>query len=294
MIFKMSDLIPNLFIIGAMKSGTTSLHNYLQEHPEIFMSKFKEPQYFSRIEYSSETHAAYLSLFNGSENMRFRGESSTNYTKSPLFSGVAKRIHEFNPEARLIYLMREPFDRAISQYKHHVRMGRESRNLRSAFHSESEYFANSYYAMQLRPYFELFGKDAVFLSTFEAFTKDPQSICLQIFAWLGLNTSFVPPNLGKRYYESPTQILNMRRNSIMFKLRSLIKKSDLMNRFIPSIFKTLYDRMTPQYIALDVHSEPFNREMNEARKEFRSQFVVWNAELAEMTGLSLSEWSHRS
>jgi hypothetical protein len=290
----MVDVRPNLFIIGAMKSGTTSLHSYLHSHPDIFMSSPKELKHFLKTEYSSKGHSEYLSFFAGSEDMRYRGESSTDYTKLPFFPNVAKRIYDFNAEIRLIYLMREPFERSVSQYRHQVRMGRESRKLFAALNSPSDYLTNSHYAMQLRPYFDLFGKDSVFLCTFEVFIKEPQSICSQIFKWLEIDSSFVPPNLGTRYFESPTRIWNMRQDSLMYRFRSIAQKSNLISRLLPAAIKGLYDKMTPKYLALDSGSESFKRDVDEARGRLRRLFNDWRAELAEITSLSFPEWEDRS
>lgn len=97
---------PNLFIIGAMKSGTSSLHNYLSSHPDIFMSQVKEPMHFSREDMWSKGNDDYLGLFADAKNEKYLGESSTEYTKLPFRDGVAKRLYEFNPEAKLIYIAR--------------------------------------------------------------------------------------------------------------------------------------------------------------------------------------------
>jgi hypothetical protein len=73
----------NLFIIGAMKSGTSSLHDYLGKHPQIFMAQFKEPMYFSREEHERMSLAEYEGLFKDVSNQLYIGESSTEYTKLP-------------------------------------------------------------------------------------------------------------------------------------------------------------------------------------------------------------------
>ena len=126
--------IPNLFIVGAMKSGTSSLHNYLATHPEIYMSEFKEPQYFadlgkdiSRNQFPTEE--AYLSLFKNAGNAKIIGESSTNYSKIPEFTGVPQRIKAFSPEAKIIYIMRDPIERALSHYWERVKRYLEGRDL---------------------------------------------------------------------------------------------------------------------------------------------------------------------
>ena len=107
----------NLFIIGAMKAGTTTLHYLLDRHPDIFMSLEKEPQVFS-----SKPLASYDDIFEGYDKQKYMGESSTAYTKLPDEPNIAKQIYDYNPDAKLIYLIREPMARAVSHYRHNIFM----------------------------------------------------------------------------------------------------------------------------------------------------------------------------
>src|SRR5262249_14086468 len=155
---------PNLFIIGAMKAGTSSLHEYLHQHPEIFMARFKEPQYFAPHTtrsghrwgqgnpYPEPGHGWYLRLFARAGHVKYAGGSSGSYTARPWVAGCEKRIWEFNPEARLIYILRDPIERTVSHYWHFVLDGREDRDMLPAVRRNPEYVARSYYAMQLQPY----------------------------------------------------------------------------------------------------------------------------------------------
>lgn len=114
---KLSSL-PNLLIIGAMKCGTTSLHNYLAMHPNIFMSKNKEPNFFC-AERDEHTINWYLNLFRNKENHhKYSGESSIGYSKSHEFSSVPQRIKNYKPDVKLIYIVREPIKRMISEYQY--------------------------------------------------------------------------------------------------------------------------------------------------------------------------------
>ena len=109
--------MPTFFVIGAAKCGTTSLHSYLDLHPEISMSSFKEPAFFvpEPIYRTQVTERkAYLSLFES--GARHRGESSVNYTTWPIWKGVPERIHAEIPEAKFVYLVRDPIERARSQH----------------------------------------------------------------------------------------------------------------------------------------------------------------------------------
>src|SRR4051794_17663311 len=104
-----------------MKSGTSSLHAYLATHPQIFMCPEKEPEFFAKEAIWSRGERWYLELFAGAKNESIIGESSTVYSKIPKFRGVPERIGKFNPEARFIYVMRDPIERTISQYWFRVR-----------------------------------------------------------------------------------------------------------------------------------------------------------------------------
>lgn len=192
---------PNLFIIGAMKSGTSSLHAQLGHHPQVFMSRPKEPcgfidpeqlrtswpEMWQRGYWKSED--AYLALFADAGGRPVIGESSTDYSKLPEFDQVAEKIARFNPEARFIYIMRDPIRRTLSHYWHMVEHRGEHRGLLDALRQDPAYRQVSHYAMQLAPYFEHFGQERVYTLSFEEYLADPTGVAAQIYHWLGVDPS---------------------------------------------------------------------------------------------------------
>ena len=115
--------MPNLFVIGAMKSGTTSLHRYLDLHPEISMSWEKEPNYFlpegsPGVDQRVNDRKAYLNLFDS--GMSVRGESSTSYSRYPQLTGVAAATAAAAPQARLVYLLRDPIERVGAEIREYL------------------------------------------------------------------------------------------------------------------------------------------------------------------------------
>ena len=116
--------LPNLLIVGAAKSGTTSLHNYLKQHPEIFMSNHKEPHFLinkeigeNRIPKGVKKLNEYSSLFDGSDTFKYRGESSAMYLQFPNI--VIKNIKKYlEKDIKIIIMLRNPIDRAFSGYQH--------------------------------------------------------------------------------------------------------------------------------------------------------------------------------
>ncbi len=193
-----SEKVPNLFIIGSMKSGTTSLHDCLGLHPEIFMASFKEPQYFAPHEIPlngmwGEGHDLpergidwYLRLFADAGDACYAGESSTAYTRAPHTTGCAERIHAFNPDARLLFIMRDPVERTISHYWHMVAYGSETRPMLEAIEREEIYMSVSHYARQLEPYLQLFGSESIYCLTLEELRRQPIEILDGLLGWLGV------------------------------------------------------------------------------------------------------------
>ncbi len=150
------------------------------------MSALKEPAFFvPELRYHPKEVDWYLSLFHGAGSARFVGESSTHYTKRPLFEGVAQRVSDFSPDARLIYLMRDPIDRAISHYWHNTRSSRpeftETRPMLEAIREDESYRAYGDYAMQIAPWLDLFGRAAVLPLVYEELVRDTEGTLAQVF-----------------------------------------------------------------------------------------------------------------
>jgi hypothetical protein len=193
---------PNLFLVGAAKAGTTSLYSELARHPAIYMSPMKEPHFFSRIEPSSERKAffpqvsdegEYLALFEGARNADLVGEASTSYLWD---RQAAERINRVVPEARILIMLRDPVERAYSQYWNDVREGIERRPFLDALVEEqrsgpgawgvsSLYIDCGRYADQVARYFDRFGTQ-VHVLFFEDFVGDQAGTIADIHSFLGI------------------------------------------------------------------------------------------------------------
>jgi hypothetical protein len=205
-----------------MKCGTTSLHQYLARHPDVFMSEPKEPAFFVEELNWSCGLAWYLGLFAGAGSAKVLGESSTQYTKLPTHQGVAERIHRFNPEARLVYLMRDPLERIVSHYWHNVRnlhLEAERRRFDRAVRDDPSYTAYSDYAMQLAPYLALFGRERILTLTFESLVSDPARVVAEVCAWLGLPNGVPEEAFGRRWNARPEKVVKARGFGLLNRLR---------------------------------------------------------------------------
>jgi hypothetical protein len=183
---------PDFFIIGAAKSGTTTLHDYLRKHPDLWMSAVKEPCFFDpNIPPERHDPEAYHELFEGAREDQLCAESSTNYAMWPLVKDVPLSISRTSPHARFIYLLRDPVARCYSHFKHrHERETLPGQPYRMTFEQYLEFdplIADaSDYASQVRQYLEYFPKESILLLSFERFVKDPVETLRRVHEFLGV------------------------------------------------------------------------------------------------------------
>jgi hypothetical protein len=189
----MSQAAPRyFFIIGAMKAGTTSLFKYLADHPELCPSTRKEPRVFRDPGDVSEQRRDLERLFGGRTGEPWCFEGSTSYAKYPKFPGVPERLREAVPDARFIYLVRNPVERTWSHYVHNVAHGRENRPFALALRERPQYTDFSRYHMQLEQYHAIFPRDRVLVQVFEEMIADPGATVRTICEFLGVDNSYQP------------------------------------------------------------------------------------------------------
>jgi hypothetical protein len=188
--------LPTFFIIGAPKAGTTSLHYYLDQHPQIQMSANKEPRFFAGPEngvpYAPgkiDTLEEYERLFDPAALVR--GEASTDYAIHPRREGVPERIKELVPEAQFLYLVRDPVARTISHYQMRVAFLGERRSLQEALSDFSDphspYIWPSLYASQLERYLRYFPQEKIMVIDQADLLAERRSTLREIFAFLAVD-----------------------------------------------------------------------------------------------------------
>ena len=175
--------LPNLVVIGAMKAGTTTLHTWLNQHPDIAMSSVKEINYFLAGPWERGV-TWYARHFDPAAPLR--GESSTSYTKFPQRTGVPERMATVIPDARLIYVLRDPVERTVSHYLHAAQRGRERRSLAQALSvlEDNVYVDPSRYHVQLRQYLPYFPLTQILILTTEELSREPGSTLARILTFL--------------------------------------------------------------------------------------------------------------
>jgi hypothetical protein len=185
--------LPNLIVIGAMKCGTTSLHYYLGRHPEIAMSRDKELNFFVAERNWAKGVDWYASRF--PEDARIRGESSPSYTAAARFSGVPARMHAIVPDARLVYMVRDPVERLISNWVHAVAIGKEDRRLAEAA-QDAGYLDRSSYWRQISVYLEHYPRERILLIAMEELAENRAATLRQVYEFLEVDPDVpMPPDL---------------------------------------------------------------------------------------------------
>ena len=177
--------LPKFIIIGAMKSATSTLYEQLLRQPGIYLPQLKEPNFFSDDDQYARGLAWYSGLFSEAQISDILGEASTHYTKLPTYPETVSRMHTWLKEPRLIYIMRDPVDRLISQYIHQWSQGEISCGLDEAVAEYPELVAYSCYARQLAPFIETYGKEAILPIFFERLVKDPQGELDRVCRFIG-------------------------------------------------------------------------------------------------------------
>lgn len=222
----------DFIVIGSMKSGTTTLNGYLGECPNIQMFNWKESQFFSTgydkgIDY-------YNSLFK--DDNRLKGEASTCYSRFPAHKDVPERIYNYNPNVKLIYLLRNPVDRAYSHYCHNILTDNINYNsFDEALNLSNEILVTSKYMMQLDCYLEYFSKEQIHLVDFDELKNNPTKVISDILLFLECETNDEEIVISQKVNTNSIGSARARKNFHGFVkyVRSLPIVYNIINRLIP-------------------------------------------------------------
>lgn len=232
----MQKRIPDFFIVGAAKAGTTALYAYLQQHPQVFMSRIKEPNYFAKDinpdhlcpqvkkmmeaeNISSFLNSAsgevlhraylqnetdYLKLFQHAPADKKAGEASASYLYSTV---AAEEIYKAQPQARIIIMLREPSQRAYSHYLMDLKIGFTTRSFADALEEDrlhhpkgwggnSLYRELGFYYEQVKRYLDIFPPEQVCILLQDDLKKNKKETLTKVFRFLGIDDEFVPDESG--------------------------------------------------------------------------------------------------
>jgi hypothetical protein len=221
-------VLPSFIVIGAKKTGTTSLYRYLRAHPAVWLPESKRLEFFSG-EHWHRGVEWYEAQFAGSASFAARGEISTSYTRYPVVPHVPERMHGVVPDVRLVYVIREPVARIVSHYRYALTEGWETRSIDEAVLADSaEYVAPSRYAMQLERYLARFQRDQLLVITSEDLRDRRAATLASVYRFIGVDDAFVPHDLDRTHHEgsalrrAPSTVRRLRRSAIYRRLRPLV------------------------------------------------------------------------
>jgi hypothetical protein len=240
----MQQALPNFLIIGAAKAGTTALYPYLQQHPQIFMSPIKETNYFAyegpqtktflgrelRRGFPVTTMEQYRALFSGVRNEPVIGEASPLYLESPVAAGRIKRAL---PDAKLCVILRNPVDRAYSDYLMALRLARTTADVNAALSEDSHVVQVGFYYEKLRRYFDLFPRDQIKVCLFDDLSRDALFVVQDIFAYLVVDETF-EPDVASRH-----NVGGVPKNMLLGLILAKLRENEALRSVAPAWVKKL-------------------------------------------------------
>lgn len=297
--------LPDFLIIGAAKSGTTSLYYYLEQHPEIFMSANKEPSFFAYEGVNNPFHgpgderrnaklitnfADYVALFQNAAPHQKCGEASVVYLYHP---DAPRRIHEYSPQAKLIVLLRDPVDRAMSAYQHLRRDGYEKiERFDDALRAESDridrqwqylwhYRQLGFYGVQVERYLNYFPREQILILKSSDLRIHRERLVSDIFSFVGVDATR-PIDTSHDY--------NISGRSRSAFLQSLIKRPSGAKRLYQSALPVSWRRTIGKQIRTWNVAPEKPDAAQETLRDLRMMYTEDILHLQEITGMDFSEW----
>jgi Sulfotransferase family len=289
--------LPNFIVIGAAKAGTTALYWYLAEHPEVFMSRVKETNYFAYgvddqgkllwgnpdvHRFPVRTLAEYEALFSDAGNALAVGEASTMYLECPQ---AAARIHALLPTVRIICGLRHPVDRAYSDYQMYLRnRGRRLDPERDLAPSapwarpDSHWMRIGRYHEQLSRYFEVFPRNRIHVFLFDDLKRNALGVLQELYGFVGVDPAFIPD------FDTPHNVGGMPASPLLEKVLTKSPLKSVVEPWMPKRaakwLRRLRTRTMVQAPALSM----------EVRQELAGHFRDDIARTSRLIGRSLEHW----
>jgi hypothetical protein len=193
--------LPNLIVIGAQKCGTSGLHYYLSLHPEVWMSRPKELNFFLEERNWPRGVDWYRRHFDPDASVR--GEASPNYTAYPHHVGVAERMASVVPDAKLIYLVRDPLERIAAHWVHNYAKRREKGSLSETLtHPNTTYLMRSQYHMQLRRFLDHYSRERVLVIDQGDLRAHRAETLREVFEFAGASPDFTHPHFESERHQT--------------------------------------------------------------------------------------------
>jgi len=281
--------LPDFLIIGGAKCGTTTLYDQLATHEQVRMASIMSPCYFSDDSQYAKGPDWYASLFEGAAAEQKCGEVTTSCTLWPKHPGVPERIHQANPDVRLIYIMRDPVQRAESLHKYRMR-----HSVTATFEEDlearwAEYVDAGRYAQQIEQHLKVFPRESLLLLLFDDLREDPKRVLDEVQAFIGVGVrDLTQSGVGAANVGAGRRL----RWRTTRRLRRFPGASALLDATPASWKKAAYERFRRSRLAKRIvqASEPPPMK-DQTRRRLIEIFQEPNRQLAELLGRDLSHWT---
>lgn len=270
----------DFIVIGAMRAGTTTLHDTLSRHPDISMARDKETDFFIAEKNLPRGWDWYRGQFDPQRPIW--GEASPNYSKARDFAGVPARVAQHAPAARLIYVVRDPVARAVSQFQHSWHMGllRDKPEDLPGSHEYHSLIDISSYARQLDLWHAHFPPEQILIVDFDALLNNPQDQTNRILGHIGARPmpldALANQNSGQQLSRVPLPLLKLAQGPMRPMLTAIIgpRTRDRLRRLAA---------IGPRRAAPPVPAA--------IRQRMREDLAEDAARFRQMTGMELAHWS---
>ncbi|MGL5795517.1 MAG: sulfotransferase family protein [Waterburya sp.] len=284
--------LPDFLIIGAAKSGTTSLYEYLNRHPQIFLSRIKEPQFFAVDSQYERGIEWYSSLFEDASPEQICGEATTDYTKLLLYPQTPERIAHHLPNVKMIYIMRHPVERVYSHYKHLQRGHKIELTFQDYIEQNSVCLDTSYYIKQINCYLDIFPKESFLFLLIEDLIHNPEQTLKEVCKFIGVD-EHVSLTLEEQVTANNSQ--KHFKDTIRSKITSPIRALPFVETIkdtLPQKWRNLaYQLLQNSFYGNKIKQQYLVPKMSiETRQWLLTKFQDSNKELAELLNRDLSNW----
>jgi hypothetical protein len=269
-------MLPDFLIVGAMKSGTSTLAHYLRQHDQLFLPS-GEVHFFDKEEEYRKGVPWYREQFSEADRTQTVGEKTPTYSYKP---GVPERIHDTLPDVKIVWIFREPVSRSYSNYWHAVRAGVELMSFKEAVQKEEErtkedfwrgYVDRSRYVEQIERFRAHFDLEQMHFTLFENLKSNAAEVLTGIFQFLGVENR---PCISEMEVQKNQSFLP-RSVRLQWVAESILGRSRWFHAF-----KKINARSYPGYPPMDA----------DMRRQLEARFAEPNRRLAELTGQDLSPW----
>ncbi|MBO6522728.1 MAG: sulfotransferase domain-containing protein [Balneolaceae bacterium] len=249
-----------------MKSGTTSLHYYLRNNSNLFLPLVKELNYFIEEWNYKKGIDWYTSHFHKIDIPK--GEASPDYTKAHIFEGVPERMYKLLPEIKLIYLYRDPVERAYSHYLHLYATGFEKRSIKEAMVPGSDYILTSKYYWQIRKFLEFYKREQLLFIDSSRLRNDRKKVMKEICDFIGVKNDFKEKVLNKELHLSKDKTKRSKLNKLIFNSSVGI----YLKKRTPESMKKIYRNISENKMGVPVLDEHLKKELYSILEEDYAKF----------------------